>query len=378
MSPMSQQLLTMAGNRDGRAAQPTQERPGASKTTPPRALLEKPAARKRSPIGAAFFSPRALLNLTRRNFAIKLVSPKRTLFYFAVPIILALVTLSLRTADFPDDDAMAQKRQDIAQQIHGGYADLNDPVKQLLAPDGLKDPRPAEDVVFALKHEGLPNLPTPLSVLLMFVMTSVFMGTLMACLDLSTERPIYIRERMANQKITDYLASKLPFLLAATALQCLLFLALCRVKPGLRFFDFPSAALAMIAMAWASCAMGLFLSAADPSPGRLSVIFAIVAVLPQLVFSGGLGPDFYQGMSPVMKIFANLFPARWGLEMLITAFYDHPQRAALAWIAGFVPGTIGFEFGPAIYLKDTAILALQAAVWLILCGAALKRLDRRR
>ena len=376
MSEIGRGLLGVASAAGGqgskrRANAPTDPRQYSS-------LLENPTAGAKTGIGLDLLSPRTLRTLTKRNFAIKLVSPKRALFYLAVPIVLALVTLSLRTAEFPNDAEMADKHETIRSQVHDGYVDLGNPIKELLSPDGVDDPRPAEDVVFALKHEGLPNLPTPISVLLMFVMTSVFMGTLMSCLDLSTERPIYIRERMANQKIPDYLASKLPFLLLVTALQCALFLALCRLKPGLRHFDLPSAYLALVAMAWTSCAMGLFLSAVDPTAGQFSVILAIVAVLPQLVFSGGLGPDFYEGMSGVMKALACVFPARWGLEMLVTTFYHHPEHAALQWIEEFVPDTIGFDFGPRVYFANAVVLLAQAVGWLILCGVALRRLDRAR
>ena len=379
MSEMGGQMLTLS-QQDGQTAGRTRDE-DTGKTAQRKhlkSLLEAPTAASRKGLSLDLVSPRSLSTLTRRNFAIKLVSLKRALFYLTVPLALALVTLSLRTADFPDDAEMAQKKTEIATQIHGGRIDLGDPIKKLLAPDGLNDPRPAEDVVFNLKHEGLANLPTPMSVLLMFVMTSVFMGTLMSCLDLSTERPIYIRERMANQKIADYVGSKLPFLLAITAVQIIVFLALCRLKPGLRQFDFPSAYLAMVSMAWASCALGLFLSAIDPTAGQFSVVLAIVAVLPQLVFSGGLGPDFYAGMSTVMKGFANALPARWGLEMLTTAFYHHPDRTALEWITRFVPDSIGFDFGPKVYWRDTLVLAGQAFGWLVLCSLALKRLDKAR
>jgi len=377
-SEMGGQLLELAG-QNGRTNETRDEATEArTQKKHLKSLLEKPSAGARKGFSLDLVSLRSLGTLTRRNFSIKLVSLKRALFYLAVPLVLALVTLSLRTADFPDDAEMAEKHDEIAQQIHGGRVDLGDPIKKLLAPDGLDDPRAAEDVVFSLKHEGLPNLPTPMSVLLMFVMTSVFTGTLMSCLDLSTERPIYVRERMANQKIADYVGSKLPFLLALTALQVLVFLVMCRLKPGLREFDFASAYLAMVAMAWASCALGLFLSAVDPTAGQFSVVLAIVAVLPQLVFSGGLGPDFYEGMSSLMKGLANVLPARWGLEMLTTAFYYHPDRSALAWIDEFVRDTVGFDFGPKVYLRNTLILAAQASGWLLLCGFALKRLDTTR
>lgn len=344
------------------------------------ALLRHPMGRTgmRSGRRFDFFSGRAFLTLTQRQFAIKLVSAKRAVFYLAVPFLLALVTLSLRTSEIRDDAVVEAEREKLRTQLHGGRVDLGNPIKEILSPDGAEDPRPAVDVVYALQHEGIANLPTPLSVLLMFVMTAVFMGTLMACLDLSMERPIYLRERMANQRIADYLASKLPFLMLVTALQCAVFVAVCRLKPGLRQFDLAGAYFALVMMAWTSCALGLFLSGLDPTPGQFSVILAIVAVLPQLVLSGGLGPDFYKGMPWAMRKTADLFPARRGLEMLLTAFFHHPGRKSIAWVKEFVTDTMGFQFGLRVYWVNSLALLAQAVGWLGLCSLFVKRLDRAR
>ena len=347
-----------------------------------RRLLETPAKRSWSP--AAQFtsplSPRVLWTLTMRNFAVKLYSAKQTLFYAIVPIILAIVTLFLSTQSAISDEELEAKRSEIGEQLQidaplGRKLDIGPAMKVLLAPDGEDDPRSGEDVVFALKYEGIANLPIPISIALMFVMTAVFMGTLMSCLDLSTERPIYVRERMANQKITEYLGSKLPFLFMLTALQCVIFLSICMVSESMREIDFAAALLAMIMMAWTACAIGLFVSALDPTPGQFSVLMAIIVVLPQLVLSGGLGPDFYEGMSRYLKPVASALPARWGLEMLMTAFYDLPDRPAMAWTGGLIRDQIGFDFGRGVHLRNTAILALQGVVWIGACGFVLRRLD---
>ncbi|MCC6143101.1 MAG: FHA domain-containing protein [Candidatus Hydrogenedentes bacterium] len=381
-SPFADDLLEISDKPVAPAA-PPREHTGATTTNPGarrnyEELLKKPTAGAGRAFSLDLFSPRSFWNLTRRNFSIKLVSPKRALFYLAAPLILALVTLSLRTTAFPDDAATLAQRDEIATQIQQGSPAMGPVLKQLLSPDGAEDTRTAAEVVYALKYEGLSNLPTPISVLLMFVMTAVFMGTLMACLDLSTERPIYLRERMANQKIADYLGSKLPFLLLLTALQCALVLGICLLKPTLREFDVVHAYLALLTMSWTAVAIGLFLSAVDPTPGQFSVILAIIVVLPQLVLSGGLAPDFFAGMPEGMQWAANLLPARWGLEMLMSAFYHHPDSEALAWTGKFVEDSVGFNFGPGVYLKNAAILLLQAAVWMGMCAWALKRQDRVR
>jgi ABC-type multidrug transport system ATPase subunit len=371
-STIAAELRSVSGDAPAEAQQP----PAPAEEPRLREWVEKPEAGGGGRTKWDIVSPSALATLTRRNLATKLVSYRRLLFYLAAPVVLALVTLSLRAPALPTEELMAERRAEIAAQLNTGYVDLGEPVKALLSPQGADDPRPPVDVVHALKYEGAANLPAPLSVLLMFTMTAVFLGTLMACLELSTERPIYVRERMANQRIADYILSKLPFLMAATAVQCAVFIALCWLKPELRIMNEGGVLLAMIGMAWAAACMGLFISAVDPTPGRFSVILAIVIVLPQLVLSGGLGPDFYGGMPAFMKWLSNALPARWGLETLMTAFYRQPDNAALSWAAGFVQETVGFRFGADLYWTNTAILAVQAIVWLGLCAAALKRLDK--
>ena len=104
-------------------------------------------------------------------------------------------------------------------------------LKQLLSPAGSHDPRSATDLLYSLRHEGIANLPVPMSVLVMIVLTAVFSGTLIACLEISTERSIYRRERMSHLRIGPYLTSKLPFCMAMTGLQCLVYVAICWLHP---------------------------------------------------------------------------------------------------------------------------------------------------
>jgi ABC-type multidrug transport system permease subunit len=169
-------------------------------------------------------------------------------------------------------------------------------LKQLLSPAGGHDSRSAAELLYSLRHEGIANLPVPMSVLVMIVLTAVFSGTLIACLEISTERSIYRRERMSYLHIGPYLASKLPFCMAMTGLQCLVFVAICWLHPILPLAALPPVWLAMVSVAWCSVAIGLLLSAVDTSGGRFSVMLAVAVVLPQLLLSGGLGPDYYARM----------------------------------------------------------------------------------
>lgn len=340
-----------------------------------RKLLDNPARKTGRRLSLDILNPRKIRVLARRVIDIKLVSLQRAAFYLSVPIVLALVTLSLHAGMFASDEIVLNERNAIEQQISGGPPQLAPALKRLLSPEGAKDIRSATDIVYALKFEGVANLPISMSVLLMFVMTAVFTGTLMACMDVSSERPIYIRERRAGLNIGDYLVSKLPFLFSLTAVQCLIFLALCFIKPELRQIDFLPTYAALVGMAWTSCAIGLFLSTLDPTPGQFSVVLAIVVVLPQLVLSGGLGPEFYSGMSSLMQGISWILPARWGLEMLMTGFFDHPEVLALEWLPGFVQETVGFEFGPRVVVINLWILLLLTVAWLTASAVVLSRKD---
>ncbi len=315
--------------------------------------------------------------LSRRHLQIRLRAPKRLLLFLLIPAVLALVTLSQPISGPPDEAAVRAEREQLRARVARGGPSLEVQLKSLLSPAGTWDQRPAANLLWALRHEGPAHLPVPLSVLLMVVMTAVFSGTLISCLEISTERSIYRRERLSHLAIAPYLAAKLPFCLGMTALQCLLFLLLCWLHPALGQLPLLPAWLTMVAVAWCSVAIGLCLSAADPAGGRFSVLLAIVAVLPQLILSGGLGPDFYAGLRPAVRLAADLLPARHGLEMVCTALFAGLEGEGVRWIPGFVRGVIGFDFGRAVYYSGACTLFVQSLLWLLLCAWFLKRQDAR-
>ena len=315
--------------------------------------------------------------LSRRHLRIRLGAPKRLLLFLLIPTVLALVTLSQPISGPPDGAAVRAGQEQLRAQVARGGPALEVQLKSLLSPAGSWDQRSAADLVWALRHEGPAHLPVPLSVLLMVVMTAVFSGTLISCLEISTERSIYRRERLSHLAIAPYLAAKLPFCLGMTALQCLLFLLLCWLHPALGRLPLLPVWLTMVAVAWCAVAIGLCLSAADPAGGRFSVLLAIVAVLPQLILSGGLGPDFYAGLRPAVRLAADLLPARHGLEMVCTALFAGLEGEGVRWIPGLVRGVIGFDFGRAVYYSGACTLFVQSLLWLLLCAWFLKRQDAR-
>jgi ABC-type multidrug transport system ATPase subunit/pSer/pThr/pTyr-binding forkhead associated (FHA) protein len=321
------------------------------------------------------FSPAHWFCLSKRHIMIRLGAPKRIITYALIPLLLALVTLSLNIKGFPDQETSTIRKQAMELQLRHGGPQLEIAVKNLLSPKGLQDSKPAWRIIHALRYEGPANLPIPIGVLLMGIMTAVFLGTVSSCLEISSERQIYLRERMAGMRIFDYLASKLPFCLTMTALQCLIFIGCCSLHPAMARLPFLPIYFILTSLAWTSVAMGLFISSLDPTPGRFSILLAVAAVLPQLILSGGLGPDFFKHMHAISKIPASLLPARWGLEMELTAVYSGNPETTLSWIPACIEQVIGFDYGSSVYYHGTSVLAVQTIVSLLLCAWLLKRRD---
>jgi len=289
--------------------------------------------------------------LTARHWRIRLSSLRALAVYLLVPVALALVTLSMTIPEQRSAEQLDQLRDRIERAI-AAVPGGDGLVRSLFEPPGSAEPRAGSEVVFDLQARTVINLPVPLGVLLMFVMMASFSGTLMACMELSGDRSVFRRERMAG--------------LALVLLQCVVFLGLCLLSPELRGLSIAPVLLALVGTAWASCALGLLVSALDPTPGRLSVLLAVAIVLPQMVLSGALAPDYYVGMTPLAQSIADLLPSRWGFEMLLNAVYDRPGQAHLAWLGDFVRDQVGFVFGPGSYVRGVLALGVLTLLYLVL------------
>ena len=313
--------------------------------------------------------------LAERLFKLRINSIKQIASYALVPVLLAFVTLSQSAPGMPDSEEVHSTQQALSHQLADmtPYDELL--MKSVLTPDGNADPRPLSKIIYSLQSEGVQNLPVPMSIMLMVVMAAVFLGTLSVCLEISAEKNVYERERMSGVRIVDYLVSKLPVAFIISSLQCLLFVALLYLSPGLRDLSLGSVYLIMMAVAWSSVCLGLFISALDPTDGRLSVILAVAAVLPQLILSGGLGPDYYKGMSQLGIILADSTPARWGLEMLFSALYQNNTTHEVEWIGPFVENTIGFNFGRSALFSGVRALFIMGSVFLLGTAFLVKQRD---
>ncbi len=320
--------------------------------------------------------PETVFTLCRRQWTLLLGSRNRLLAGLCIPLLLSLVTMSQQIPGFAADKARSLQEQVMVRQIRQGGPVFEQRLKRIFTPAGAAESRDTVEILRALRFHNSANLPVPLSVLLMSVMSALFLGTMTGCLEIAPERMMYRRERQAGMAISGYLASKLATCLPLTAVQCLVFSAAWLLHPQLRQVALAPLWLTMTCIAWTSVAMGLAISALDPAGGRFSVLLAVGTVLPQLVLSGGIGPDYYGGMGAPLQRVADLLPARWGLAMTFTAVYpadvDGPRPD---WVTGFIRERVGFDYGYDLWYTGAGMLAIQAVCWLFLCALLLKRRD---
>jgi len=316
--------------------------------------------RLKKAVGSAL-NVRQLAILMRRTLDLKLSFPMRLAVPLVTPILLALLTATIAV---DDPGARDDARQAFEQENARGLA--------MLDQSGLV----TGDEFVALRYEGLANLPIPLSLPLLMVMTAVFLGTLTACLEISGERSVYLRERSVNLSIPVYIASKLPSLFLLSAVQCFLYVLIAMLLLGIGHVDILTMILIATGVAWVSCCIGLLISSLDPTPGQNSVVLAVIAVLPQLLFSGAMAPSFYGGMNTITQGLASMLPARWGFELMLTALYQEPD-----WVRDLITGAeevggMGFRFGSEVYASNALALALLGAAYLAAACLSLKRYDR--
>jgi len=144
------------------------------------------------------------------------------------------------------------------------------------------------------------------------VVSCVWFGTSNAAREIVTERAIYLRERMVNLRLLNYVLSKFLLLTLFCVVQC-------AVLHGIIFFSLgfaggPLAFLAelgsIIALGVNATALGLLLSALVSS-AEAAMALTPIALIPQVVLGGLMVP---MTTNPNLRPLMFLMPARWGFE----------------------------------------------------------------
>ena len=207
-----------------------------------------------------------------------------------------------------------------------------------------------------------PNEPGQILVLLN--VGAIFMGTALTIRDLIGERPIFRREQAVGLSTTAYLLAKVcvytTFAVAQSAIVTAIVLwgkggptqgAVALGKPGLELFvDIAAACVA-------SANLGLLLSALAKSNEQIMPLL-VVAIMSQLVFSGGMIPVTNR---LVLDQLSWLTPARWGFA----------ASASTVDLINLVPGPLTpkdhwWEHRAPVWWFDMAMLAGLSVAYLTL------------
>ncbi|HVW25166.1 MAG TPA: FHA domain-containing protein [Polyangiaceae bacterium] len=160
-------------------------------------------------------------------------------------------------------------------------------------------------------------VPTPdhTGPIFFLVVSAVWFGTSNAAREIVSERAIYVRERMVNLKLWNYVVSKFVLLSLFCVVQCTVLLAIVFFALGFRggFPAFVIGLATLIATAMNSVALGLFVSTLVTS-SEASMALTPIALIPQVVLGGLMVP---MTTNPLLKWPMLIMPARWGFQGVV-------------------------------------------------------------
>jgi ABC-type multidrug transport system ATPase subunit/pSer/pThr/pTyr-binding forkhead associated (FHA) protein len=187
-------------------------------------------------------------------------------------------------------------------------------LKALAGGDASGDPaKAAEAMADITKGHDVKDISGSL---FFMVVSAIWFGTSNAAREIVSERAIYLRERMVNLRLTNYVFSKYILLTFVCILQCFMLLGI--VSPALGYHGLlnghPDVFLQQLGMlvitAMDAVAIGLLLSTVVAS-SEAAMALTPIALIPQVVLGGTLVPVT---TNPLLEIPMLAIPARWGFE----------------------------------------------------------------
>jgi hypothetical protein len=175
-----------------------------------------------------------------------------------------------------------------------------------------------------------PPVKDAQELLFLMVIATLWFGTINAAREISKERSIYLRERLAGVRVWPYLLSKLVVLAALCVVQSGLLLGIIGARVPLTP-DSPTWWLilgTLVLTSLVATLQGLLLSALAGSTDQ-AVSLVPVVLLPQVIFSGML--IGLADLGPLQAV-ANVMPGRWAYGGLaaLTDLNDLYSQAGIA------------------------------------------------
>ena len=231
------------------------------------------------------------------------------------------------------------------------------------------------------------------------VIAAIWFGTSNAAREIVKERAVYLRERMVNLSLFNYVFSKFLLLSLFCVIQCTVLLTIVFFSlgfhGGIEAFAIELGTLTIVAMN--SVALGLLLSAVVMS-SEAAMALTPIALIPQIVLGGLMVP---MTTNPLLKWPMYVMPGRWGFEGVVAqeriAIQNSPAwniplesaksstqyfvqdghfQCALAQMASHdFTGAWGFSDYNVLWLPSTVLAGLMFAT-LVAILVILKRRDR--
>jgi len=177
-------------------------------------------------------------------------------------------------------------------------------------------------MMFAMLFKGGafdPEDPSPsatIMILFWVAFGAFFFGLTYGLLQICTEFPILLRERLGHVRILPYVASKVAVLGPVLIVICLLMLGVLRAfdrLPPLSTATYAEMSVTLILSAFAALALGLLTSAAVSSPEQATIAMPMLC-FPQVLFSGAILPvPIMAFLGKAMSVFMS---DRWSFESL--------------------------------------------------------------
>jgi ABC-type multidrug transport system ATPase subunit/pSer/pThr/pTyr-binding forkhead associated (FHA) protein len=165
---------------------------------------------------------------------------------------------------------------------------------------------------------------------LFFVVVScVWFGTSNSAREIVTERAIYLRERMVNLSLINYVMSKYIILCFVCVFQCFALMGIVFFSLGFQggILAFLGETAAMIVLAMNATALGLLVSTLVTS-AEAAMALTPIALIPQVVLGGLMVP---MTTNPWLQPLMLVMPARWGFEGSVVYERDAIQNDP-AWL----------------------------------------------
>ncbi|NUO50269.1 MAG: ATP-binding cassette domain-containing protein, partial [Polyangiaceae bacterium] len=248
--------------------------------------------------------------------------------------------------------------------------------------------------------KSMATAPDHTAAIFFLIVSAIWFGTSNAAREIVSERAIYLRERMVNLGLFNYVMSKYVLLAFFCVVQCTMLLGI--VFFGLGFHGgmqaFVQQLAALVGIALVAVALGLVLSTVVSS-SEAAMALTPIALIPQIVLGGLLVP---MTSVPNLSWLYYVIPARWGFEAAVVpermgvatdpAWYidlqmKEPQSSAVDFIenghfqcataqiaADNYPGSWGFTSYEAQWMPYAVLAGMTLALVVVLC-VALKRRD---